>query len=314
MLLTAVVLSLVYLLEAYRDILPDKIAWENSVVGELPNLLSTELCWAASILLSLLASILLSITNSRHFPMKAGADMLLWFWTIQIAAFPFLHTLTEAHFATLFVLLSHITLFTLEHKSCRNYEKLFLSAMYLGIATIFYTHIAILLVPHIIATFRLKHAEYRNCLISLFGFLTPFYFASIIFFFTNGNWLYPFETTLNSLIFQLPTNPVDFTSTQWTFGIFVMTMILIKWFVIPQYTGGMSQKTISFNQIFSSMLILSLLIFFVYAPSGKLMLPVIFIYTTSFLRIMFVMINKRFIAALMIISIAALSLVHFFIQ
>jgi hypothetical protein len=308
--LTAGALLLVYLLEAYIDILPDRVEWQNSVVAQLPTMLSVEMCWAASILLSLLAGILICINNTRHFSTKTGVDMLLWFWMIQIFAFPFLHTLTEAHFATVFVLLSHISLFAIDHKSSRNYEKIFLSSMYLGIATLFYTHLAIMLVPNIIAAFRLKRSEYRNCLISLTGFLTPFYFASLICFFRTDNWLYPFETVYHSLIPQIPLNAVDFTKIQIVFGILILALTLIKRLTVQPHSGGVSQKTIVHSQIFTLMQIFALFILFACAPGSKLILPVIFIYTASSLQILFAGIKKRFVATLLVISVAAMSIVH----
>ncbi|MDR0559668.1 MAG: hypothetical protein LBG92_05825 [Prevotellaceae bacterium] len=302
---------LVCLVDSFNDTFYEKAEWNFSVFKGLPDFISWKVSLAISLFLIMLAAALLYKIDEIHFGIKSKSHQITGLWVIQIAGFPFLHSLTEVHVAIIFILLSYDKLFSINNKS-NEAGDVFISTMYLGIATIFYSCTAYLLIPHIIAIYRFRYATVRDWIVSLAGFLTPFYFSIFISYFVLGDCLYPVKVTLANLMPHFLSNSLDLSAIQYVSCAYITFLIIIKGIVISNKSlGGMNQKTMSCNLIFSTMLLFATSIFILFGAEGKLMLPVIFIYTTSGIKILFGTIRKKFVANLLFTIMAIISLFAF---
>jgi hypothetical protein len=193
-------------------------------------------------------------------------------------------------------------------------KGIFLSAMYLGIATLFYDYLIYLFIPHIISLYRFKIVELRDWIISLAGFLVPFYFAIFVFHFFSGNWLYPVESTISHIVpDNLSVKFMEMNISQYIFCIFIIALLVAEIFIPTKPTAkGVNQKTISCMRSFAMLMCTSILIFLFFAPESILMLQIIAIYATVRLRILFLKINRNIIAnslLLLLIIASAITLI-----
>lgn len=313
LLFALLILLLLYAKDWFFDI-PDEAEWANSIFTGFPDILSGRLWTLISIIPVLINGILIYKINFDHISVTGREHLLVWLWAVQVGGFSFLHPLSGIHFAVAFILLSYDTLFNI-YRNTSNYSAIFLSSMYLGIAACFYSLSLYLFVPYIISLYRFKIAELRDWIISIAGFLVPFYFAIFIFHFLTGNWLYPIETTVNNIIpDSLSAGIAEMRMFQYIFCVFILILVGIKMFIPVKSTGRrINQKTISCIRSFSVLMFFSILIFLFFTPESKFVLPIIFISTTIYLRMLFVIINKNIIAnSLFILLVIASAMTLFY--
>ncbi|MDR3245420.1 MAG: hypothetical protein LBT50_03200 [Prevotellaceae bacterium] len=285
----------------------DKIEWNRSIFSGLPDFLHGRPSIIISMLLTLISGLLIYKINFDHLSINSREHLLVWLWIIQVGGFSFFHQLTEVHFAVIFILLSYDLLFYVNSKTV-EYKRIFLSAMYLGIATLFYNFSIYLFVPYIVSLYRFKIAGFRDWIISIAGFITPFYFAIFSFFFFTGDWYYPIETTVNNIIpDSLSIKFADMSLPQYLFCAFIAALIIIEILTPRLASKGLNQKTISCISSFSFMLFFSLLISLIFNSENKFMLHIIFIPTTILLRILFFKITKNIIANLLFIALITIA-------
>jgi hypothetical protein len=304
---------LVSLLLYSKDLLlgfPDKVEWQNSLFTVLPDFLYGRLPVIISIVLTLFSGLLIYQINFDHLSFNNREHLSILLWVIQVGGLSFFHTLSEVHFASIFILMSYNQLFHINRKTV-DYDKVFLSAMYLGIATIFYNLSLYLFIPHIISLYRFKFALFRDWIISIMGFLTPFYFAIFICHFAIGNWYYPIETTVNNITPDiLSLQLTDLSATQYIFCIFIFVLTIFEILTSSKSQGkGANQKTISCVRSFLGLMFVSILILLFFTPESKFMLYIIFIPTTMYIRILFFKITKNFIANSLFIAFVMLSMI-----
>jgi hypothetical protein len=263
-----------------------------------------------SIVLTLFSGLLIYKINCDHLSFNNREHLVVWLWIIQVGGFSFFHTLSEVHFASIFILMSYDQLFCINRKTV-DYDKIFLSAMYLGIATLFYNLSLYLFIPHIISLYRFKFALLRDWIISIAGFLTPFYFAVFICHFAVGNWFYPIETTVNNIIPDvLRLQLTDLSATQYIFCIFIFALTIIEILTSSKsQSKGINQKTISCMRSLLGLMFVSILILLFFAPESKLMLYIIFISTTVYIRIVFFKITKNFISNSLFVALIVFSII-----
>ncbi|MDR0385646.1 MAG: hypothetical protein LBH60_06175 [Prevotellaceae bacterium] len=304
---------LVLLLLYVKDLLdgvPDKVKWTNSIFAGLPDIFSGQVSTAISIILTLISGMLIYKIGMDHISVAGREHLLVWLWVLQAGGLPFLHPLSEAHFATVFILLSYGTLFNIYRKAA-DYREIFMSSMYLGIAALFYSFAIYLYIPYIIALYRFKIAELKDWTVSIAGLLDPFYFAIFASWFLMGNWMYPIETTVNNIIpDSLSMKTVEMNMPQYIFCTFISVLVLIEILTPSRLTRQrMNQKTISCLRSVFILMFFSILILLFFPSGGKLMLQIIFIPTTIYLRTLFVKINKSIIANTLFILLITISMI-----
>ncbi|MDR2466477.1 MAG: hypothetical protein LBD35_03700 [Prevotellaceae bacterium] len=280
--------------------------WACSVFSGLPDFIPANASVAVSIALLLLTGLLLYKINMEHLSVKSREHLLVFLWIIQTGGFTFLHVPTEAHFAAIFILCSCDSLFHISKKTI-GYSEVFMSAMYLGLASVFCSIAAYLFVAYIIALYRFKYVTFRDWAIAVVGFLMPFYFSSLVSFFVSGSWSYPIRVTLSNLVPEFPVVFPDFSAMQIVFVTLVLLLTLAKILAEMKFGEGLSQKTISSNLIFSIFLLFSVVLFVVFASKSKSILMIIFTFATPLLRVLFVIIKKNFLANLIFAILAACS-------
>jgi hypothetical protein len=302
-----------YLRDLFFDI-PDKTEWENSVFTGLPDIVSGQLAASISLALVLIIGILIYKINSEHLSITGKEHLLVWLWVILVGGFSFLHPLSEVHFATVFILLSYDVLFNV-YKRTGDYKVIFMSSMYLGIATFFYSFAIYLFIPYIISLYRFKIAGFRDWIISIAGFFVPFYFAIFIFHFLEGNWLYPIEVTIDNIIpdGRLYAKIAEMKTFQYIFCVLIAILIAAG-MLMPAKSRHRwrDQKTISCMRSFSTLMLFSILIFLLFTPESKLIFQIILIPATIYIRIMFLKISKNSVVNLLFILLIAVSAITVF--
>jgi hypothetical protein len=289
---------------------PDKTIWENSVFTGLPDIVSPELSILISMILLLTAGMLIYNISFEHLSIFGREHLLVWLWVIMVGGFSFLHPLSGIHFAVVFILLSYNIFFKI-YKQTNDYRIIFMAPMYLGIATLFYNFAIYLFIPYIISLYRFKIARLRDWIISLSGLLIPYYFAIFVSYFLNGNWRYPVETTIDNIVpnnFSLQI--AEMTTIQYILCITIATLTAIG-LCMPLRSSrkGMNQKTISCMRLFSTLLFFSILIFLLFTPESKLLLMIILIPATVYIRILFVKITSNIIANSLLLLLITISVI-----
>ena len=280
--------------------------WKCSVFSGLPDFVPGNVSVAISVVLLLLTGLLLYKINMEHLSVKNREHLLVFLWIIQTGGFAFLHVPTEVHFAVIFILCSCDSLFRMNKKTV-GYSEVFMSAMYLGLASMFYSIATYLFVAYIIALYRFKYVEFRDWVIALVGFLMPFYFSTLVSFFVSGDWYYPIHVTLNNLVPDFPLAFPDFSTMQIVFGSLILLLTLAKLVAEIKFGEGTSQKTISSSLIFYIFLMFSVVLFIFFASKSKPVIMIMFTFTTPLLRVLFVIIKKNFLANLIFVILAASS-------
>jgi hypothetical protein len=290
------VLFLLYAKDLFFDV-HDKTTSEISLFTGCTVTMPTPLSALIAMVLTLIAGLLIYKINFDHLCIIGREHLFVWLWVITVGGFSFLHPLSEVHFAVIFILLSYDVLFTI-YKNTSDYKAIFMSSMYLGIATFCYSYAIYLFIPYIVSLYRFKIADLRDWAISIAGFLVPFYFAIFIFHFSSGNWLYPIESTLDSIIpDRLFIKVAEMSTAQYVFSIFIFVLVAAGMLTPMKSTHrGMNQKTKSCMHSFSTLMVFSIAIFLLFTPESKLMLQIILFPATVYLRNLFVKINKNIIA------------------
>jgi hypothetical protein len=290
------ILFLLYLKDFFFDV-SCKTEHVASLFTGCTAVLSIQLSALISMILLLISGMLIYKISFDHLCITGREHLLVWLWIITVGGFSFLHPLSEVHLATIFILLSYDTLFTV-YKKTSGYKAIFISSMYLGIATFCYSYAIYLFIPYIISLYRFKIAGLRDWIISIAGFLVPFYFSIFVFYFSGRNWLYPIESTLNSIVpDKLFIKIADMNTIQYVFCTLILILVAAGMLMPTSLIQrGINQKTKSCMRSFSTLMFFSIMIFLLFAPESKLMLQVILIPATVYLRNLFVKINKDIIA------------------
>jgi hypothetical protein len=314
MLFALFILLLLYSKDLFFDI-PCNTEWESSVFKGCQDIMSGQLSALISMIVVLVSGMLIYKISFDHLSITGREHLLVWLWVILAGGFSFLHPLSGIHFATFFVLLSYDVFFDI-YKRTTDYKAIFMSSMYLGMATLFYSFAIYLFIPYIISLYRFKIAGFRDWIISIAGFLVPFYFSIFVFHFLEGNWLYPIETTIDNIIpDDLSAKIAGMKTAQYIFCVFIAILIVAGMLMPMKSTRqGINQKTILCMRSFSTLMIFSILIFLLFAPDSKPMLQIILIPATIYLRILFIKINKNIIANSLFILLMAASAIALTVQ
>jgi hypothetical protein len=156
-----------------------------------------------------------------------------------------------------------------------------------------------------------KIAGFRDWIISIAGFLVPFYFSIFVSHFLMGNWSYPIEKTINNISFNnFSIGFAEMEDSQYILCLFIFILIVVgKLIPLKSTRHRANQKTVFCMQSFSTLMFFSTLVFLFFTPESRLMLHIILIPATIYLRILFVKINKNIIANLLFILLIAISVI-----
>jgi hypothetical protein len=271
--------------------------WSNSIFDPPPILTYGWLPLALSMIVTLAEGLIIYKIGSDYFDCTGREHLHVIVWILLVGGLSFLHPMSSMHVATFLIIMAYyITLRT--HSKVSDYSGIFRSAMYISVAAFFYDYAAYMIIPHIISLYRFKVADLRDWIVSIAAFITPFYIAAFIFYFIDGNWLFPVETIANSIC------PRDFaikisglTAPQYTLCAIVTALLIIEK-IIPtkRNVRGANQQTLQYMNLFSVLMWIAALVFILCAPESKYMLHIIAINATIRIRMLFLKINKKVIA------------------
>jgi len=280
---------------------PEQVVWNNSIFLALPVI--PEIVYViVAILLVLLTGLLLCKIVDNHMPLKRREPLLLLFWTIITGAYTFLHSLSEIHFAVLFVLLSYNKLFSTSKDVDR--ASIFLSSMYLGVALLFYSYAVYIYIPLFFSTVKFQPITIKSIIISVVGFLAPLYFSTFFFFFFKDDWFYPIATTINNIIPSFPISLIEMSVFQYIATLFLILLIVFSLALSVKQVGGRSLKSRYCNFSFFNLLVFSAAILLVF-PQNKSTLLILLIPATMLITNIFVRIKRDLYANLLFAAIFA---------
>jgi hypothetical protein len=212
-------------------------------------------------------------------------------YIIIVGGFIQLHTLHPVYLATLFFLLAIFSLFG-TFEQIKPYSKIFNAGFFMGIGSLFYLNLAILLPAFIIGVFILsRESSWRGWIILSVGFLVPLIFAFSYAFLTDQT------AEILSVFEKNIVTSVDHFGTNIALHVFLSIIILLTLFssikIIQQY----DTKKVSTRKYFSIFLILfiiSLLSITFIPVTSQEMLVVMAIPVTYLISNFFVFLNSRF--------------------
>lgn len=154
---------------------------ENENVLFLPvfNLLSNSplLQVFTSLVLVIVIALVMQLINTQFAFIRIRSKLIPLLYVIIIAGFTELHTLHPVHFAIPFLLFAIYSLFGTFEKP-KPYSSIFNAGFFLGIGSLFYSNLIVLIPAFIIGIGLLsKDSNWRGFIILFIGFLAPVLFA-----------------------------------------------------------------------------------------------------------------------------------------
>ena len=225
--------------------------FEHSVFTSCPEFLKPGN--TSSLILSLFVTAIIALSlyqlNNNHILLQKREHLLALIFVILTGSYPFFHSLTGVHIASIFVLLSLNSLFSCYRRE-RNFHPVFLTFMYVGLASMFCSFTLILAIPSLMGLLRFMSVRVRETAVAIAGLLCPYYFASFISYFTNGDFMLPATKTIENIIPKFQLQFCGMTYVQCAFSAFAMLFVIVEIFkYILIARQGMTQKTVSCNII-----------------------------------------------------------------
>jgi len=238
----------------------------------------------------LLASIV-QILNEKYTFIRVRTKLPASLFVIIVAGFTQLHTFHPVHTGSLFLLIAMFNLFETFEK-LKPYSNIFNAGFFLGIGTLFYLNLAILLPAFFIGVILLsRETTWRGWIIILIGFAVPVFFAfSYVILTEQAN-----ETLVileNNIFTQVNHFRTDIPL-HVLLSFLVLLTVAASFKIIQQY----DRKKVSTRKYFSIFLILfiSAVISFMFVPVTSIeMLVIMAIPVTYLITNLFVFIKNKF--------------------
>jgi hypothetical protein len=241
----------VFWIQSFIELPVGTFGFEHSVFTSCPEFLESGKTLSLILSLFLTSSIALFLyqLNNNHLLLQKREHLIALIFVILTGAYPFFHSLSGVHIASIFVLLSLNSLFTCYRRE-RDFHTIFLTFMYVGLASMFCSFTLILFIPSLMGLLRFMSVRIREITVAIAGLLCPYYFASFVSYFTNGDFMLPATKTIENITPKFQLQFCGMTYLQCAFAAFAILFVFVEIFkyllVVRQ---GMTQKTVSCNII-----------------------------------------------------------------
>jgi len=124
--------------------------------------------------------------NTKHILIKYRTYLPTLLFIVLSSSFLPLQRINPGIFAAFFMILAIDNLFS-AYESSKTLDHLFKAGMFVAIASLFYFPAIFFLGLVIISLFILRSVAFRNWVVSLFGFITPWFLVLFYFYFFHDN-------------------------------------------------------------------------------------------------------------------------------
>ena len=255
-----------------------------------------------SAVITLLLALLIDLLISRYQFIRIRTRLPALLFVLLLGGFTNVHTLHPVYFAAIFLLLALFRLFSIFDQP-KAYSRVFDTGILLGIGTLFYLPLVLLLPSFLFGVLVLSRGTtWRSYFILVLGFLLPFIFAFSYFFYTDrfqelmNLFLQSVTTTINHLLHNQPL--------QGYLGVLIFYTIVASVDIVQHYDS----KKVSSRKYFSVLFLIFIfaLAAFTFVPSvSQEMLVIIAIPIAFLISNFFVFLKRRFWGELFFIVLLA---------
>ncbi len=246
---------------------------------------------AISLVLVVFIGVAVQVVNDRYSFIYIRTKLPASLFVIVVSGFTQLHTLLPVFPATLFLLFALFNLFATFEKP-KPYDNIFNTGLFLGIGTLFYLNLLILLPAFIIGIVILSHeSNWRYYVILLIGFLLPAVFALSYAFIIDR---------IPELFLSLKnafTTPENFFHTNIALYVFLSLLILLTLtgsIKIMQQYDSKKVSTRKYFTIFLIIFIFSLISFILIPVTSQEILIIAAVPVTYLMSNLFVFMKSKF--------------------
>ncbi len=244
-----------------------------------------------SLALVIFIGVAIQVVNDRYSFIYIRTKLPASLFIIIVSGFTQLHTLHPVFPATLFLLFALFNLFgTFEEQ--KPYARIFNAGLFLGIGTLFYLNLLVLLPAFIIGIVILSHeSNWRYYVILLIGFLLPTVFAFSYAFITDR--IPEFSLSLKNA-FTTPENLFHTNIAQYVFLAFLILLTLTGSIKIMQQYDSKKVSTRKYFSIFLIIFIFSLISFILIPVTSQEILIIAAVPVTYLISNLFVFMKSKF--------------------
>ncbi|MDR1054447.1 MAG: hypothetical protein LBL90_01145 [Prevotellaceae bacterium] len=206
----------------------------------------------------IITGILLYRINEVHLFITDREPLLAILFVSLASAFSTTHYLLSIHPALLLTILSINRLFY-TYRRDYAFREVFMGALYISIATLFYAPAIWFLLVFIICLSLMKPISLRDWLVIIAGIITPYIFALFYYYFAQGNWQIPFILLAENLYIKHPSSFPEFSIAEWIYLVYSISISLfaiLRSLFLPAL--GTKIKTIRINNVFIWLFFISL--------------------------------------------------------
>ncbi len=283
---------------------------ENILFAPIYNLLSQSLFIqvVGSLVLVIIIAFIMQMLNTRFSFIQVRTKLVPILYVIIVAGFTKLHTLHSVYFAILFLLFALNSLFVTFDKS-KPYSNIFNAGFLLGIGTLFYLNLVVLLPAFIIGLGILsKDSNWRGYVILFLGFLVPMIFSASYVVLTEQTSAF-YQTFLKSI--TTPANQTPLNIPLYVLLAYLTILTIAGSVKIAQQYDSKKVSTRKYFAVFFVLFICSLLSYLFLPGVSQEILIIASIPVTLLVSNLFVFMTRRIPAEVLFVL---LFLVIIFIQ
>lgn len=152
------------------------------------NIVNGSVFWerALAFLVIVISALYLIQLNTKHILIKYRTYLPTLFFILLSSSFLPLQRINPAIFATFFLILALDNLFS-AYESSKSLDHLYKASFLVSIASLFYFPAIFYIGLVIISLFILRSIGFRDWIVSIFGFITPWFFLFFYHYFFNNN-------------------------------------------------------------------------------------------------------------------------------
>lgn len=256
-----------------------------------------------SLLLVIFIAFLIQQVNDKYSFIRARTKLPAAIFVIIVGGFINMHTLHPVFFAAIFLVLAIHSFFAIFNNPT-TFPSIFNSGFFLGIGTLFYFNLFIVVPAFLIGIIILcREIQWREFVILILGFLVPFIFAFGFAFYTDQ-----FSELVNTYEQNFIT-PVNHFKTELALQIFLSLLVIFTAIGSIKLLQQYDSRKISTRKYYTVFLLIFIftILSFVFIPAASVEMLVISVVPVTFLvSNLFISIESRFWGELLFTLLVAM--------
>lgn len=246
---------------------------------------------AVSLVVVILLGFLMQLVNDRYMFIRIRSKLPASLFMIILAGFTGMHTLHPVYFGAVFLMVAISRLFSIFEKA-KPYSAVFDVGFWLGMGTLFYFNLVVLLPAFLIGVLVLtRETRWREYLILILGLVVPLLFAwSFYFFFGKAE-------VITEVFYKSTMTPVNHFRTNFALHGYLSLLILFTILASVDILRQYDSKKVSSRKyflVFFLIFIFSMVSFAFIPATSQEMLVISAIPVTYLISNFFVFMKRRF--------------------